>query len=494
MKNNTRYAIALMPLMLVAKTEPDKNNFDKQIYSWSQTMAEAFHILNQKYYQTVDPEKAMIKAIDAFVSRDPHSKLLDPKSFKEILEATQGEFGGIGVIIDNTKEPEDEYIRIIDTLPNEPADKAGIKANDKIVQINNEILKGVTIEEATAKLKGKINTKVTLKVHRPSTNALLNFEIERALIKEQNAVCYYFNDNNIHYISLNMFTENSVKQIEQLLKKCHEQKSKGLILDLRNNSGGLLSSVVDIAGLFLEKGSLVVTTKDRNEKVIEVYTTTRKPITDKSIPIIILVNNYTASAAEILAGCLQFYSEKAARKSITNNLLVFVAGSKTFGKGSVQEVIPVSNDCAIKLTTALYYLPNDVSIQAIGIQPDLEITSRYNHSEDLTWFTTFFGHEHTLKNAIKNETHPKKNQEKESKKKAQKPEKKDDEPEKTWQEKKQEQIGSDYLILSTIRMLELLTMGVRAFPEKTTTRKDCLTFLTKAYVVNDAPTLQEVKI
>jgi len=197
-----------------------------------------------------------------------------------------------------------------------------------------------------------------------------------------------------------MFTDVAVKQIAELLKKSQEHHYKGLILDLRNNSGGLLTAAIDIASLFLKKGSLVAITKDNNNKETERYSTKKDPIAHKSLPIFILINNFTASAGEILAGALKIHSD------MTNDYLVFLVGTTTFGKGSVQEVIPVSNDCALKITTHLYFLPNDTTIQGIGIDPDFIVERTSPPTEQVQWFTKHFGRENTLENYIKTSPSP----------------------------------------------------------------------------------------
>lgn len=452
-------------------------DFDQVLFQWLKSFAEVVHIIHKKYHEQVNPEKAMVNAINAFLTTlDPHSSFMDPKSYKEIIETTQGEFYGIGVIIDYMKEPEQEFLKIIDTIPTGPADKAGVRPEDIIVQVNDEVLKGLTVEEIIAKLKGKRNSQVHIKIKRANNPELLSFTITRDIVKEQDALCYYFKDHNIYYLSLRLFTENSVKQLEQLLKKSKSQSSAGLILDLRNNSGGLLSAVIDIAGLFLPKNSLVVSTQERNSKVE--YKTMRDPIDIGDVPVFILINNFTASAAEILAGCLQVHSDNSQLKKMPP---VFLAGTKTFGKGSVQEVIPIPHDCAAKITTSLYYLPNNVSIQSVGIEPDFIIEPRLAPTKEMQWFTKFFGHESSLKNAIKNKDVMPAGVQSESK-------------EKTWQEKKQEQIGTDYLILSSIRLLKMLTMAKKAYPDQVETRKKSIDFLKKNYIITDVIAMEEIKI
>ncbi len=259
------------------KKKDQPQNFDEIVYNWSRTFAEVFQLTNQKHYKVCNAEQCMIKSIDTFLSCiDPHSNLLDPKTYKNMLEATSGEFFGIGVVIDNTRNSKDKHLIIIDTIPDGPADKAGLKPFDKIVEIEGKALEGMSTDEATAMLKGERNTKVHVKVMRENAPEILSFDITRDVIKEQNSLCFYLQDQDIYYLSLNMFTDTSARQIEQLLTKAHEKEYKGLILDLRNNSGGLLNSAIDIAGLFLDKGSLVVTTKDKHGKVTEEYRTTTK--------------------------------------------------------------------------------------------------------------------------------------------------------------------------------------------------------------------------
>ena len=466
-------------------------NFEKSIYEWSKPLAEMFHLVHRKHYKNIDPEEPMKKAMTAFAKGlDGHSEFLDKKAYEEIIQSTKGEVVGIGIIVDHTMEEEDEFLRVVETIPGGPADSVGIKADDKIIEVDGQPIKGLSLEKAIAKIKGKRGTTVSIRVQRSDTIRHLPFTLTRNVVKEPNALCYFFKDHNVYYLCLNMFTENSVQQLEQLLKKIQHQHAKGLILDLRNNSGGLLSSVIDISGLFLDKNSVVVITKGRDDKEIERHATTKDPVlTNRKTPIFILVNNFTASAAEILAGCLQTHADESKGKQHTNGL-VFIVGSKTFGKGSVQEVIPISNDCALKLTTALYYLPDNSSIQGIGIKPDFKIEPKMPQSQETVWFNNTFGRESALKNAIKIDLQNA-NPQAAAAKKA-KNTKKD--AEKSWYEKKQELISSDYLILSTIRLLEMLDMGLKAYPQKVKTRKDAIAFLNSVYTPQDKAAIEEIRI
>lgn len=415
MKKNRIFIMLLLSCTIITAFEKEEEkegetpkgpvNFEETIYNWSRTLAEIFNLANQKHYNVADPEKCMIKSIDSFIAcLDPHSSFMDPETYKTIQESTSGEFFGIGVVIDNTRQSKDKFLVIIDTIPGGPSDKAGIKPLDKIIAINDEPLEGMSTDKATVKLRGERLTKVKVTVVRENHPEPLSFDIERDVVKEQNSLCFYVKDQNVYYLSLNMFTENSVKQITDLLKKATQKKSKGLVLDLRNNSGGLLNAAIDIAGLFVEKGSLVVTTKDKTGKEVEKFVTKRAPIAESNLPIFILTNNYTASAGEILAGVLKMHSHMLSQKvgkKEQERLMVFLVGTRTYGKGSVQEVIPVSNNCAVKITTSLFYLPDGTTNQGVGIEPDFEIERKFPPTEQMLWLNKFFGRERSLSNYIK---------------------------------------------------------------------------------------------
>lgn len=478
--------LAQSTALLATTTYQDK--YDQGIFSFSKTFAEAIHFMKTRYYQEIDPEKAMIEAINAFVSQDPHSSILDPEAYKEILKATKGEFYGIGVIIDSLKEPKAEYLTIIDTIPGGPADQAGMLPDDKIVQINDESLKGMSVDEAVAKIKGERNTQVHVKILRKGEPKMMPLTITRDVVKEHNATCFYFKEHNVLYLALSMFTRNAIKQLEQLLKKSQQIKARGIILDLRSNSGGLLDSAVDIASLFLPANSVVVTTKDRSGKVLQSYSTSGTPIANSKIPIFVLVNNYTASAAEILAGAL--------RNHASTNLPVFIVGTKTFGKGSVQEVIPLSNDSALKITTALYYLPNDTTVQGKGIIPDFEVEPKMPPTEELKWFKQFFGHESSLKNSIKPHGKDGKKEVEESsfaKAPADREEAESDKP-KTWQERKKERLSQDFQLLSTLRLNEMLDLSYKAYPKEVNTHDKAVEFLKKRFNPSDKLEMEEITI
>lgn len=461
-------------------------SFDETIFNWSRTFAQAMDIAHKKHYAITDPKENMIKAIDGFInSLDAHSNFLDPKTYNEMLETTSGEFFGVGIVIDNMRKTKDKHLTIIDTIPDGPADKAGIQPMDKIVEINGELLEGLTTEKIISLLKGERHTTVKVKIMRENNPDLLSFDIVRDIIKEQHSLSFHIKSHNISYISLSMFTDAAVKQIEALLKKSQEQNHKGLILDLRNNSGGLLSAAIDIAGLFLKKGSLVTLTKDKNAQETDRYITKREPVIKNKLPIFVLINNYTASAGEILAGCLKIHS------NLTNDFLVFLVGTKTFGKGSVQEVIPISNNCALKITTCLYFLPDNTTIQGTGIEPDFMVELTTPPTEQMQWFTKNFGREETLDNYIKVTTQgiplPK-----EKKERKELPEKKKGASKRF--DRAKEMLQKDNQLRDCISLINTLSTAQKYTPDLVKTRADTLSYLKQNHISNGEIEIEEVKI
>jgi len=469
----------------IQSAQVSDQDFDKVIFDWSLTFAQAMNIAHEKHYAITDPVDNMIKAIDGFInSLDAHSNFLDPKTYREMLEMTAGEFFGVGIVIDNLRKSQDKYLTIIDTIPDGPADKIGIQPMDKIVEVDGEILEGLNTEKIISKLKGERYTPVKVKIMRENNPDLLSFEIIRDIVKEQHSLSFHIKSHNIAYLSLSMFTDTAYKQIELLLKKAQKEQIKGLILDLRNNSGGLLNSAIDIAGLFLKKGSLVALTKDKNGKQLEEYKTRRNPLAKKTLPIFILINNYTASASEILAGSLKIHSNE------TNDYLVFLVGTKTFGKGSVQEVIPISNNCALKITTCLYFLPDNTTIQARGIEPDFITERTTPPTEQILWFVNNYGREESLDNYIKvtAEGIPLPKEKKEKKEAA--PKKKENRR----YDRAKEMLQTDNQLHTCISLISMLHTAQLYTPDLVKTREEALTYLKQNYISNDKLEIEEVKI
>jgi len=477
-----------------------KSDSSKDIYQWLQTYAEIVGLVEKKGFRFVDFKTFIQESLKSAVSQvDAHSAFFPQDAYKSALESTAGEFSGIGISIIG-KAPEDDALVIVDVIQGGPADKAGIKGGDKIIDVAGEKLKNLSTDEVITKLKGVVGSSVSLKLLRGKK--ALDFNVVRDIVKDQTSACYFFKNQNVYYLSLKMFTETAAKQMATLLKKANEGKCKGIVLDLRRNPGGTLESSIEMAGLFLEKGSMVVSTKDRNKRTVASYNTKNNPILRSSVPIFILIDNFTASAAEILAGCLHYHSVQGSEKRDKNaELQVFLVGSSTFGKGSVQELIPIKNGCAVKLTTMLYYLPGDRSIQAVGISPDFVIKPKFVPADELKWIQDFYGKESSLKHFItveEVENNGGKVVKAASKKKVNKvvnsndSDKKDAEDTRTTEEKMKEELATDVQVQASVNMINLLDIAKKCSPELVKTRVQVLEFLRNNFVTDEAAEVEKV--
>lgn len=477
--------LAISPL--VTNASP----YDELAFKWSGILAQTAQMVGERHFQLPEKiEDCWSEAINAYLSCfDPHSNFLSPKSYQEITRSTSGSFGGIGVIIDNTRQTKDSFLTVIDVIPGGPADKQDVRPLDKIVEVDGSQLAGMTTEEVIAKLKGKIDTTVDIKLLREKHPDMITVTVTREIIQEQNSLCFYLPEQKIYYLSLNSFTQNAIKQIEDLLKKSHNHPYKGLIIDMRFNTGGLLNAAIDIIGLFLPNGSLVVQTKGRDNNNIQNYLTTRDPIVNSSLPIFILINNYTASAAEILAGCLQQHSIAFAKQHNKQQLMVFLVGTRTFGKGSVQEVVPIGNDCAVKMTTALYFLPGDISIQGVGIEPDFEINRMVQQNEQIQWFAKSHGFEKALPHTIQtsqSKKHADQQKEKDKKQNAESKHKK-------WSLRLQEGLQQDNQFKAAINLINIYDLIKKCSGQEVLNRITILQQLKQAFLDDTSLHMQEVK-
>ena len=457
---------------------------EQEIMKMSGTLNEVVNLVQYRYYKALEPEvitQAVEDALQAYVHRDPHSGYLSPKELQNLTSNMSGEFYGIGVVLPGDKEIEEEALPFIEIIPDGPADKAGIKTGDKLIEIDGHAIKGLKIDEVMSKLKGERNTKVKVRVMRDKYPDALDFEVTRDIIKDEVSLSFYLPQQNICYLFLPIFGEKSAKHIEDLLKHAQTKKCKGIIIDLRNNTGGLFEGAIDIASLFLPKGTTVVVTKNRDHKITQTWKTKKQPLKNiSSIPVFFIVNNYTASAAEILAGSLRLYAEQ------TNKLSVFIVGTQTFGKGSVQEVIPLREGGALRLTTSLYFLPQNTSIQGKGIEPDFIIEDRPLPSETVKWMTDHYGRESALKGSIKPVAH-----EDTDKKKKKDQDKKKKDSDKPWKEKRKEWLSNNYLFQTTINLIDLLFTGKKT-NQTMNSYSAQRAFLKENYVIDKAITLQEI--
>lgn len=329
----------------------------KDRYLDLQLFTKVLNLVQQYYVEEVDLKKLIYGGVKGMLRElDPHTNFLPPDIFKEFESETSGEFGGFGVELTVTKG----VLTVISPIEDAPAWQAGVKAGDKIVTINGESTKGLSLVEAAQRMKGSKGTKIRFGIFRDGFEEPKEFVITRGTVKIK-SVKYTDLENGFAYIKLTSFIENTFRDLNVELTK-HTQKNKGvrgLILDLRRNPGGLLDQAVKISDLFIEKGS-IVSTIGRNKKDQEI--TYAKPEgTLQNFPLIVLVDEYSASASEIVAGALQ------------DNKRALIMGQRTFGKGSVQSVVKLGDGSGLKLTVARYYTPSGRSIQAEGIQPDVTV-------------------------------------------------------------------------------------------------------------------------
>jgi len=320
--------------------------------------SEIYGRIKSNYVEPVEDKELLQNAIRGMLSGlDPHSTYLDLKDFQELREGTTGEFGGLGIEV----TMEDGFVKVVSPIDDTPAAKAGILAGDLIIRLDDTPVKGLTLSEAVDIMRGKPDSKLLLTIIREGEDKPLKVELTRAIIKVK-SVKQKMLEPGYGYIRISTFasrTGASLKEAISILKEENNGSLNGLVLDLRNNPGGLLDAAVEVSDTFITKGLVVYTEgriKDSNQKFHA------KP-NDllKGAPLVVLVNGGSASASEIVAGALQDHDRAV------------IIGTKTFGKGSVQTVMPLTNDTAVKMTTARYFTPSGRSIQAEGIVPDIEL-------------------------------------------------------------------------------------------------------------------------
>ncbi len=327
---------------------------DSEHYSKIKTFTETLSIIKQNYVEEIDDKELINGAIKGMLNQlDPHSSFMPPDAFKEMQIDTKGEFSGLGIQI----SVKDKMLTVIAPIEDTPAYKAGIKAGDTILKIDGESTKDLSLQDAVNKLRGTKGTSVTITIFREGWEKPKDFIIVREVIQIK-SVKYKTLEDKIGYVKLTQFQQRTSEDLENALEALEKDKINSLILDLRNNPGGLLNGAVEVTSQFLPEGKLVVYIKGRSGEQQDFNTNSSKK-TD--YPMIVLVNEGSASASEIVAGALQDWGRAV------------VLGMQTFGKGSVQTVIPLSDGSALRLTTARYYTPKGRSIQSTGITPDIII-------------------------------------------------------------------------------------------------------------------------
>jgi len=332
---------------------------------------EVFGAIKTNYVEPVEDKKLITEAINGMLTGlDPHSAYLDAEAFKELQVGTQGQFGGLGIEVGM----EDGFVKVISPIEDTPAFKAGVKPGDLIIKLDDTPVKGMSLNDAVKRMRGKPNTQITLTISRKGESAPLVVTLTRAVIRVQSVKSKMI-EPGYAWVRVSQFqeatAESMVKHLEGLFR---QGQVKGLVLDLRNDPGGLLHGAVAVSSAFLPPKSLVVSTDGRAEDAKKKFFASADdyarrgddvlknlPAAVKTVPMVVLVNGGSASASEIVAGALQ--DHKRAK----------VIGTQTFGKGSVQTIMPLGNNTAIKLTTARYYTPGGRSIQALGVTPDIMV-------------------------------------------------------------------------------------------------------------------------
>ena len=326
------------------------------IYKKIDLFGEVLEKINKEYVDEFNQSESMDSAINGLLqSLDPYSSYMSPKIFDEMQTETSGEFGGLGIEV----SMEAGVVKVISPIDDTPASRAGLKAGDYIVKINDVQVQGKSLSEAVDLMRGPVGSGIELTVRRRGERKALTFNIIREVIQVQSVKSEII-DENIGYIRLTSFNDNSSDQIEKQIKKLRKDKDlNSFILDLRNNPGGLLSQAIKISDFFLENGE-IVSTKSRKKSENRKWFAKKGDITDGKT-LLVLINYGSASASEIVAGALKDHKR------------AIIVGENSFGKGSVQSIIPLKNRGAIRLTVAKYYLPSGKSISEVGVRPDIEV-------------------------------------------------------------------------------------------------------------------------
>jgi len=334
---------------------------ESDIYKKIDLFGEVLEKINEEYVEDINQSESMDSAINGLLqSLDPYSAYLSPENFEEMQTETSGEFGGLGIEV----SMEAGVVKVITPLDDTPASRAGLKAGDYIVKINDTQVQGKTLTEAVEIMRGPVGSDIELTVRRRGVKKALTFTLTREIIEIQSVKSDLL-DKNIGYLRLTSFNENSAQQIKKRINDLNnEKKLKGFILDLRNNPGGLLSQAIKITDYFLNNGE-IVSTKSRKASENRKWFARDGDLTGGK-PLIVLINYGSASASEIVAGALKDHKR------------AIILGENSYGKGSVQSIIPLRNEGAIRLTIAKYYLPSGTSISEVGVTPDIEINEEGN--------------------------------------------------------------------------------------------------------------------
>ena len=349
--------IILILLTIFFARESNANQTDN-LYKKLDLFSDVLETLNNEYVDQVDENKVLDAAINGMLqSLDPYSSYMSPENFRNMNAETKGEFGGLGIEI----TMQAGLVKVISPIEGTPADKAGIKAGDFIIRINDTQVKGLNLFEAVSMMRGKVGTKINLVIRRENIDDELKFTLTRGIIKIRE-VSAEVKLNSIGYIRLRAFNQKSHNQLKEKIKSFKSKRLNGYILDLRNNPGGLLSQAIKISDMFLDSGE-IVSTRGRDKTDIKIFNAKKGDMID-GLPLIVLINKGSASASEIVSGALKDHKR------------AIILGETSFGKGSVQSIIPLANRGALRLTTAKYYLPSGSSISEVGVTPDITVKEK----------------------------------------------------------------------------------------------------------------------
>ncbi|MFA5276323.1 MAG: S41 family peptidase [Candidatus Omnitrophota bacterium] len=350
-------SIAIIPVIVFFSISEAKAKRKDDLYRQVELFSDALAIIQAEYVNEPDSNKLIYGSLKGMLaSLDPYSQFMDPDTFNELKVDTEGKFGGLGLEI----SIKDGFPSVVTPIEDTPAWRAGIKPGDRIIKINNELTRDMSLTDAVKKMRGKPGQTVNLTILRDPEKKLLEFKLVRAIIKIKGVKEVKLLPDNIGYIRLVEFRDNAMPEMNAAIDKLSKSGMKALIIDLRNNPGGSLDAAVKVTERFIEKGKMIVYIRGRvSTQNMEFYSASKQPVLN--LPLVILINEGSASGSEIVAGTMQYYKRAV------------IIGKKSYGKGFVQSVIPLKDGSALRLTTSAYFIPSGKTINGIGIEPDITV-------------------------------------------------------------------------------------------------------------------------